>query len=310
VILVLAEMFYWVLNISVLGGATGLIIFLVGKIPRIPRFAAYVLWLIPLFRFWIPFGFASRWSLLNFISKYTSKTIIIWRISPDLPVSTWSNFVQAADSYAPVVYKTVLLQRIFELASVIWLVIAIVLLLCLTFMYVLSKRDLKDAQPLDHHVWISSRVSTPAVYGIFKPKIILPDGFPRNALSYILAHENVHIRRRDNFWRMVAISTACVHWFNPLSWLFLQWFFTDMELACDSKVLKMIGEESAKDYAAALLSCAAHQPSFTSAFGGVKTRIRIERILSYKRLTLLSTAAFSLFLISVSFVLMTNAVGG
>ncbi len=306
----LAEIFYWVLNASIIGGATGLIVALVRKIPKLPSFAAYALWLLPLIRFWIPFGIASHFSLLNLISKYTTKTVILWELSPDLLTSTTSNFVQAAESYFPVVYKTNLLKSIFEIASIIWIIITSIAILTLIFMYALSKRKLKDARHLEHDVWISSNVSTPAVYGIIQPKIIMPNWILPKEQFLILAHERVHIHRRDNLWRIVALLTACVHWFNPLSWLFLQWFFTDMELACDTKVLKTLGNGLEKDYANALLSCASGPDYFTSSFGGVKTKIRIESILSYKKLTLLSTVAFSVLIVVVCFVLITNAVGG
>lgn len=306
----LSEFFYWALNISIVGGVTGLIVALVRMVPRFPRFAAYALWLLPLVRLWIPFGIASRWSLLTLISKYATKTVIIWEKTPGLPDSTMSNFAQAAESYFPVVYKTELLKKVFETASIIWAIIAAAAILTSVFLYALTKRELRDARHLEGDVWMSAKVSAPAVYGIIKPRIIVPDWIPQTELPLILAHERVHIRRRDNLWRVVAVITACVHWYNPLCWLFLKWFLTDMELACDTKVLKTIGEGKVKDYAAALLSCAAGRSYFASAFGGVKTRIRIESILSYERLTVLSTAAFNVLIVAICFVLITNAAGG
>jgi beta-lactamase regulating signal transducer with metallopeptidase domain len=306
----LSEIFYWVLNISIIGGVTGLIVALVRKIPRLPPFAAYALWLLPLVRLWIPFGMASRWSLLTLISKYTTKTVIIWEKAPGLPYSTMTNFAQAAESYFPVVYKTELLKNVFETASIIWAMIGITAILTTGFLYALTIREIKDAKHLEGDVWMSAKVSTPAIYGIIKPRIILPDWITQSELPFILAHERVHMLRRDNFWRVVAVITLCVHWFNPLCWLFLKWFFADMEFACDAKALKTMGEDQAKDYANALLSCAAGRSYFVSAFGGTKTRRRIESILSYKRLTALSTVAFSALIVAICFVLITNAIGG
>jgi beta-lactamase regulating signal transducer with metallopeptidase domain len=306
----LSEIFYWALNISIIGGVTGLIVALVRKIPRFPRFAAYALWLLPFARFWIPFGIASRWSLLTIISRYATKTVIILEKAPGLPDSTMTNTVQAAESYFPVVYKTELLKNVFATASIIWAIIAAVAILTSVFLYALTKRELRDARHLEGDVWMSAKVSAPAVYGIIKPRIIVPGWISQTELPFILAHERVHISRRDNLWRVVAVITACVHWYNPLCWLFLKWFFTDMELACDAKVLKTMGEDKTKDYAAALLSCATGRSYFASAFGGAKTRIRIESVLSYTKLTVLSAAAFGVLIAAICFVLMTNAVGG
>lgn len=308
--LLLSEIFYWVLNMSILGGFIGLIVALVRKIPKLPRFAAYLLWALPLIRLWVPFGIASRWSLLNLISKYTTKTVVIWKQSPGRPDLSMTNSLQAAEHYFPITYKADALKSIFEVASVIWAILAAAAVLTVVLLYTLTKREIRNARHLQDNLWISDRITSPAVYGIIKPKIVLPEWITERDMPLISAHEGVHIRRWDNLWRMVAVITACIHWFNPLSWLFLRWFFGDMELACDAKVLKDLGEDRAKDYAAALLNCSNKKNYFASTFGGAKTGIRIEYILTYRKLTLLSTLSFGTLVGTVAFVLITNAMGG
>ena len=302
-----ADAFYWVLNMSLIGGLTGVIVLLIGKIPRLPRFAAYALWLLPLIRLWIPFGIANRYSLINLLSSFATKTVTPWQSFPQI---TLTNSVQAAESYFPVVYKTPLLGKLFAAAALVWATVAAALLFSALILYALTKRELKDAAHLRDNIYSSDKITAPAVYGILCPKIIVPAWLSEDKLGYVLAHERVHIRRIDNLWRVAAIVSACVHWFNPLTWIFLRCFFADMELACDAKVLRILGEDKAKDYAAALLSCAAGKSYFTSAFGGAKTRVRIENILSYRRLTLFSTIAVAAFLSLMGIVLITNAVGG
>jgi beta-lactamase regulating signal transducer with metallopeptidase domain len=306
---VLSEIFYWLLNMSIIGGFTGLIVALLRKIPKFPRFAAYLLWILPLIRLWLPFGPASKWSLLNLISKFATKTVVLWQSEPGVSKLSLTNSVQAADSYFPIVYKTDLLKNIYEVAAVIWAIIAVAAILAAVFLYAATKRELHDARHLRDNIWQSDKIASPAVYGIFKAKIIIPDWVTEQELPYILAHEHVHILRRDNLWRVVAVITACVHWFNPLSWIFLKWFFTDMELACDSKVLQILGADNSKAYASALLVCSAGKSYFASSFGETRTRVRIENILSYKKLTVLSSLSFGALFVAVAYVLITNAVG-
>lgn len=307
----LSEIFYWVLNMSILGSITGLIVGLLRKIPKFPRFAAYLLWGLPLIRLWFPFGIASRWSLLNLISQYTTKTVVILENIAGTPDFSMTNSIQAAERYFPIVYKTDLLKNIFEAAAVIWSISAAAAILASVLIYALARRELRNARQLRGNIWTTDKITSPAVIGIFKPKIIIPDWIGEKEIPFILAHERVHILRLDNLWRMVAVITACVHWFNPLSWMFLRWFFEDMELACDTKAINNLGEDRAKPYASALLACSAGEKNyFVSAFGGVKTRVRIESILSHKKLTLLSALAFGALISSVAFVLITNAVGG
>ena len=305
----ISDIFYWILNLSILGSLAGFIIMLIRRIRFFPRFAIYVLWFLPLVRFWIPIGMAYEYSLLNLISRYTTKTIIVWKTLLKTPEFTMTNSIQAAQSYFPIVYKTELLQDIFTIAGIIWLVILIVILLCSIVLYIFTKSKLKNALHIKDNIYHSNDILSPLVYGVFKPKIILPCDVQNENLEYILQHEFVHIRRHDNLWRVIAITTACVHWFNPLSWIFLNFFFDDMELACDSGVLKKITVVNKKKYASILLDFAPKKTYYISSFSGTKTKQRIENILSYKKLTLFSGLCFMILFLTIVVTVITNAVG-
>ncbi|MCO5385209.1 MAG: hypothetical protein NHB14_04960 [Desulfosporosinus sp.] len=65
----LAELFYWVLNMSIIGSVAGLLVLSLRKLKILPRFAVYVLWLLPLIRFWLPFGIANQYSLRSLVQS-------------------------------------------------------------------------------------------------------------------------------------------------------------------------------------------------------------------------------------------------
>lgn len=301
----MGEIFYWILNMSIMGTLAGLIVLLVRKIRPIPRFIAYVLWLIPCIRLLIPFGLTSQYSLMNLISKLTTRSVVIYE-PQTLPPVTFTNFLMAAQEYFPITYKTRLLEQVFSVASLIWIVLAAAALIAFMLLYGLTKSEIRDATPIGDNQFLSDKVLSPAVYGFIRPKIILPKGLRQEDLPYILQHENIHIRRRDNLWRVLAIVTACIHWFNPLIWLMLKAFFADMELSCDERVLKKYGVESQKDYALALVNCEANKTMLASAFGGAKIRVRIDNILSYKKMTVFSSLCFLLLIFIIAVVLLTN----
>lgn len=301
----LDEIFYWVLNMSIMGTFAGLIVLLVRKVRALPRFAAYLLWLIPAIRFWVPFGWASKYSLMNIISGLASRSVRLYREQP-LSEFTYTNFVMAAEDYFPIEYKTKQLESVFELVSVVWLIMALAALMAFIFFYGRAKREIGDVIPLGQNQYLSHKVHSPVVYGIIKPRIILPEGIRNEDLPYILQHERIHIRRLDNLWRVLAIATACIHWFNPLIWLMLKAFFADMELSCDEKVIKRLEPQEQKAYALALVNCEVHKSMLASAFGGAGLKTRIEKILSYKRMTVLSSFCFLLFILWLAVVLLTN----
>ncbi len=301
-------MFYWILNMSILGTLTGFVVLIIRKIKRLPRFVPYVLWLVPCVRFLIPFGIGSAFSLMNVISKLTTKTIVIYEETSILPAFSMTNSIMAAEDYFPIVYKTNLLENVFSVASVIWAVFAAAALIASVSLYFITKAEFKNAELISKNVYASDKILSPAVYGVFKPRIILPKGLLDDDIPFILQHENIHIHRGDNLWRVIAVVTACIHWFNPFIWLLLKCFFADMELSCDEKVLKKYGVEKRREYATVLVNCESNKTMFASAFGGAKTRVRIENILSYKRFTAFSSVCFLVLIIVITVVLLTNTV--
>lgn len=92
----------------------------------------------------------------------------------------------------------------------------------------------------------ASRVSdggTPAVLGVFRPRISLPAGIERvltaAELDAVLLHERTHARRRDNLIRLVHEIGACVFWFHPLVWLAGSRLSFYRELSCDEAVIRV-----------------------------------------------------------------------
>jgi beta-lactamase regulating signal transducer with metallopeptidase domain len=282
------------------------IVLLLRRIKRIPRFFVYLLWAVPLFRLWMPFGISGKFSLMTLIAKITTRTVIAYE-PEGLPPVAAANFVQAANEYFPIVYKTNVLASVFQVAALIWIIVTCAALIAMLALYFFTRSEMKDAVPIRGNLYMSSRITAPAVYGIIRAKIIVPEGTGDEDLKYIALHENAHIHRKDNLFRCIALITACIHWFNPLVWICLKYCFEDMELACDAKVLKSLHNQEQKEYALSLLSFAAGKNRFVSAFGGAKIKVRIENILSYKKLTFVSALCFTLFVIAVAAALLTNA---
>lgn len=300
----LSEIFYWVLNMSISASIVGVVILMAGKIKKLPRRLTHALWAIPFLRMWVPVGLPGKYSLMTLISKYTTKTVVVY----DRPLElTMTNHVMAASSYFPVTFQVNLLENLFRTAGMVWLIIAGALLIAFTILYWMTRSELKDATHLRDSIYVSDKITAPAAYGIFRPTILIPKGYETRDLCYIQAHEKVHIRRLDNLWRLLAFLSAAVHWFNPFAWLFLKKFLEETELACDEQVLADCGEEAKKAYATMLVDCVESKSVFASAFGGARIRVRIGHILSYRKLSVFSIISFIVFAVAIGYVLLTNA---
>lgn len=82
-------------------------------------------------------------------------------------------------------------------------------------------------------------VSTPMIFGIMKPVLLMPDvEFTKEELSIILRHELIHLKRCDILYKLLLVIVRTVYWFNPMVYLMSKAADKDLELACDAEVVK------------------------------------------------------------------------
>ncbi len=97
----------------------------------------------------------------------------------------------------------------------------------------------------------------PAVLWSWRSLILLPGDFASRfgteQRAMVLAHEQMHLARRDPLWSVLAEVLAALLWFHPLTWLALPRFRLDQELACDERVLHRNAHD-AGNYARTLLA--------------------------------------------------------
>lgn len=297
------EIFYWILSMSIAAAVTGVPVLLARLVKRLPRRVLIFLWAIPYARMVLPIGLNSPFSLMSLLSGLTAKTVAVFQPADQVRFSMM-NFTMAAESYFPLIYKSNMLETIFRAASMVWLLGALALLSLLAAAYAAAFREIRDARPLRENIYLSEKVTAPAVYGIFRPRILLPASW-KGDTELALLHERTHIRSGDNLWRLLALAVTAVHWFNPFCWLFLRLFLTDLELACDERVLARLGADRRKEYARVLLD-SRERAGLVCAFGGAKISARIENILSFRRLTRLSLTACITLMGALFWVLLTN----
>lgn len=302
----IAGICYWIINMSIVASVMGLIVMLIRKIRFIPRRVLVFLWIIPFLRMTIPVGINSPYSLMTLFSRLITRTVTVYKPTDDIALSV-SNSIKAADSYSPLTFKSSSLNTVFTVTGFIWIVAALALLITLTVIYISTKRAVAGSKLYEANIFFSDKVDSPAVYGIIRPKIIIPGSYKDMELKYIIRHEKTHIKRLDNLWRIIGFITASVHWFNPLSWVFLKAFLTDLELACDEMAVAGYEKEKRKEYARTLLECSQSKSMLVSAFGGAKVRTRIENVLSYKKMTAFSAIGFTLLVMVIIYTLVTNA---
>ena len=87
----------------------------------------------------------------------------------------------------------------------------------------------------------TEEVDSPAVYGLWRKRLLLPDGildrFTVGELHCILLHELAHLKRHDLEINWLVSVAQALHWFNPVLWLAFARMRADREVACDALAL-------------------------------------------------------------------------
>src|ERR1043166_4314461 len=104
---------------------------------------------------------------------------------------------------------------------------------------------------------IVPQLRIPAVAGLFRPCLLLPEGLiarlDENELRLIFLHELAHLKRGDILLNWIMIGVQSLYWFNPLVWLALRRLRADRELVCDSMVLSHLVSDDRRAYGHTLI---------------------------------------------------------
>ena len=256
---------------------------------KAPKWVNVLLWGIVAVRLIFPFSIESALSLIP--SAETVSPSIMMETAPSVQTG-----VPALDQVInPVIDHSLApapgasanpLQIWIPVLTVIWLWGVAALFLYSAVSYRRLRRRVCEAVILRDNIYQSENVCSPFVLGIIRPKIYLPYSVDSGALAYVIAHEQTHIRRRDHWWKPLAFLLLTVHWFNPLLWLGYILLCRDIELACDERVIREMGNEQRADYTQALVSCSVSRRSIAAcplAFGEVGVKTRVKSVMNYKK---------------------------
>lgn len=152
------------------------------------------------------------------------------------------------------------------------------------------------------------------IFGILHPTIILPEDYDtldERELKYLLMHELEHCRHKDTLWNLIMLAAVCVHWFNPIVWLSYRMFLSDMETACDARVLGKLPDTEKHSFASVLLTFASRSIKgntiATMGFGKKNIKDRLVSIIKFKKTGAIAIAVSVLVLVIIVSVFATSA---
>lgn len=316
----LINLFITFLNMSISGAlvAALLIVWRILSHRFVPSKFFYALWMVLIFRLIMPFTPKSFFSMLNVFEglsdySYGSRYVVTMEY---LEYDTIANVASAS-------------TNILLYAALLWLVVAVALICMWLFFYisaqkrlqyaVLYKTEVTEQVKKDFgadsriNVFISPNVLSPLVIGFFNPRIIIPklELLEENDVKYAIAHEMVHAKRHDQLIKALFFFVLALHWYNPLVWLSFYIFNEDIETSCDQQVLKVYGMEHKSEYAYVLIDYSNRKNVFSMgylSFAKNKVAARIEKVMEYKKLSLIKTILFTAVTLMLGLCVSTNPV--
>ena len=294
------ELFLKIINMSISASWLVLAVLILRFVlKKAPKWINVLLWGIVAIRLICPFSFESTLSIIP--SAETIPLNIGMDTTPTInsgisainnavnPIISQSNTPMAGASVNP-------LQITIGIYEYIWIFGMIALALYTAISYWRLRRKVDTAVRYKDNIFQSENVSFPFVLGIIKPRIYLPFKMNGQYLEHVVAHEQAHICRKDHWWKPLGFLLLMIHWFNPLMWLAYVLLCRDIELACDEKVIKELGNEQRGDYTQALVACSVNRRMIAAcplAFGEVSVKERVKSVMNYKK------PAFWVIIISV-----------
>lgn len=278
-----------------------IVLFLRLLLRQAPKWVNCVLWGFAALRLVCPYVPESRFSLMPGVfrmqNRYGSAADLTLAQTPVIVGNPTQNVIEGAGAAGLTGIPTgagavatgfggELFQQILSVGSILWLIGVLVMLGYAVYSYLRVRRQVSEAIWLRDNLWICDQVKSPFILGLFRPKIYLSSGMEEAQLPYVIAHEQAHLRRGDQWWKPLGFVLFMIHWYNPFVWVAYILFCRDLELACDESAVRDLTLEERKSYSYALLSCSMQRRLVTVcplAFGEVGVKKRVKEVLNYKK---------------------------
>ena len=312
----IADLFIKILNLSI-GAVPIMAALLVLRLlfkKAVPRKVFYIAWALVFLRLMVPFSLESNLSIFNHVPKAevveeNIGTSVIFvensGTTVDFPVlnhpSADNPNTDAPDVTEPETELEKPSDPVISVAKIdknhiygtVWIFgTAGLFLFGIIGYFAVLKKTKFESVPYTENIRLSDFFKTPIVCGLIRPKIILPMNFDLDddaKVKSVIAHECTHIKRGDNFWRLLASFTLYVHWFNPLVWMCYDAFIRDMEVSCDEEVLGKSESDIRDEYAESLVSLSGKgtNPLYGGvlSFGESAIKERVKCIMNFKKAT-------------------------
>lgn len=258
---------------------------------KVPKWVHCMLWILVAVKLLLPINIETPFGFLPKTKPIPEKITVAEVPTVDTGISGIDesiNFTLAKNmSRDNIEYVTVTPMGVYMyIASLIWLTGIIIMLAYFIISFLVIRHKVSASIRTASNTYECDEIVSPFILGLISPKIYLPSGLDARVKECVIAHEKVHISRRDYLWKPLGFVILAIYWFNPLCWISYILLCRDIEYACDEKTTKDKEDSWRADYCQALLDCSVQKKMITAcpvAFGEVSVKNRIKKVLDYKK---------------------------
>lgn len=167
-------------------------------------------------------------------------------------------------------------------------------------------------------VYRTNLVRVPGIFGIFRPKLLIPPNLEKriekDELKYIMFHEIAHIKRKDIELNCLVSIIQVIHWFNPVLWYAFYKMSIDREIACDALAMSALGENQSLNYGMTILKTVKRFKSNKVVYGmesfannKYEVKRRIKMISKFKKRSYKFSIVAVVILVVVGAITLTNS---
>lgn len=256
---------------------------------KAPKWISCVLWALVALRLVVPFSLESAMSLLPSSEVIPADIEMENHPHIDSGINAFNSAVNPVidTTFAPTEAESVNpMQVVVAAGYYVWIAGILIMAVYAIISYLKVRRSVREAALLEKGIMECDEVKSPFILGILRPIIYVPSGMDAETRELVLAHERAHIQRRDYIWKPLGFALLSVYWFNPLSWIAYILLCTDIESACDERVIRNKTADYMAAYSQALLNCSVQRRRIAAcpvAFGETGVKMRIKNVLNYKK---------------------------
>ena len=183
-------------------------------------------------------------SVATFLTSFVAIVLLLLTVDQELQRKCFALFAEHSGSYS-----------VTRVVSGLWLFGVVSFLFKDTIQFAHFQRQIrKQALRVEGDVLVMKDGFAPSTFGFIKNIILIPENLLNMPeLKYVLAHERMHVERRDGSWNLLGLLALRLAWFNPIAYLFSRSRVLAIEMATDEAVVGRQGFDI-RSYCEALVS--------------------------------------------------------